>query len=232
MASTPESLADSLASSIACLQPGTRLPSEHELAATWGTTRAMVRRALAILERQYLIRRLQGNGTFVHKRIDYLISSDQLPSLHATVEEQGSTARTFSLGHTTTHDPEVAAALELPADTSVHLMTRLGYIDDVPSVYLEEYLDPDLDQVSVPGMHIIESLAEVALAAGWQPRRTWCRMTVDQPPYAARDRLDLRPEQQTWLVESLTIEAGSGRPLWFSRVWSRMDMVRIVCRLA
>src|SRR5687767_7274919 len=47
------------------LQPGTRLPSERELAQSLGVNRATVGEAINILELQGLVRRKIGNGTFV-----------------------------------------------------------------------------------------------------------------------------------------------------------------------
>jgi GntR family transcriptional regulator len=45
--------------------PGGLLPSEPELARSFGVSRAVVRQALAILEDDHQIRRVQGRGTFV-----------------------------------------------------------------------------------------------------------------------------------------------------------------------
>jgi GntR family transcriptional regulator len=46
------------------LRPGSRLESEPALAARWGVSRATVAKALAELEREGLLRREQGRGTF------------------------------------------------------------------------------------------------------------------------------------------------------------------------
>jgi GntR family transcriptional regulator, arabinose operon transcriptional repressor len=47
------------------LKPGEMLPSEHCLMETMGVARATVRQAMASLEQDGLIRRVQGRGTFV-----------------------------------------------------------------------------------------------------------------------------------------------------------------------
>ncbi|MDY0165349.1 MAG: GntR family transcriptional regulator [Thermoguttaceae bacterium] len=47
------------------LKPGERIPSEHRLVRTLGVARTTVRQAMASLERDGLIRRIQGKGTFV-----------------------------------------------------------------------------------------------------------------------------------------------------------------------
>jgi GntR family transcriptional regulator len=46
-------------------QPGGLLPSEPELARAFGVSRAVVRQALAILEDDHQIHRIQGRGTYV-----------------------------------------------------------------------------------------------------------------------------------------------------------------------
>ena len=49
--------------------PGSRLPSESELAAQLGVSRGTVRTALSALEAERLILRRQGDGTYVNKRV-------------------------------------------------------------------------------------------------------------------------------------------------------------------
>ena len=49
--------------------PGGRLPSESELAAQFGVSRATVRTALTALEAARLIVRRQGDGTYINKQI-------------------------------------------------------------------------------------------------------------------------------------------------------------------
>ncbi len=47
------------------LKPGEMIPSEHRLVKTLGVARTTVRQAMAALEKDGLIRRIQGKGTFV-----------------------------------------------------------------------------------------------------------------------------------------------------------------------
>jgi len=49
------------------LRPGDALPTEHELAVTAKMSRNTVRQALAHLERNGMIRRVRGRGTFIHE---------------------------------------------------------------------------------------------------------------------------------------------------------------------
>lgn len=47
------------------LQPGQRMPSENELAASFGISRETVRKAVGILEEQGIVRRVKGSGTYI-----------------------------------------------------------------------------------------------------------------------------------------------------------------------
>lgn len=86
-------IADQLAGELAACAPGTRVASEPELASRFGVGRAAARSALQELERRLLVRRIQGAGTFVNRRIDYVISRNRPPSWHATVIAGGGTPR-------------------------------------------------------------------------------------------------------------------------------------------
>jgi DNA-binding LacI/PurR family transcriptional regulator len=48
------------------LKPGASLPSEHQLARSLRIARSTVRQAMGVLERDGLVRRVHGKGTFVH----------------------------------------------------------------------------------------------------------------------------------------------------------------------
>ncbi|MGM7696935.1 GntR family transcriptional regulator [Microbacterium sp. A84] len=58
-------LARCLEAEAACLTPGGRLPSEHDLMNAYRVSRTTVRRALAVLERHGRVLRVHGSGTFV-----------------------------------------------------------------------------------------------------------------------------------------------------------------------
>ncbi len=63
-------IADEIEAEIAAgrLAPGTRLPTEGDLAQRFGVNRHTVRRALAVLAEKGLVRAQQGSGTFVEAR--------------------------------------------------------------------------------------------------------------------------------------------------------------------
>lgn len=91
-------VADDLARSLAHTQPGARLPSENELAASYGLHRQTARAVLQELERRHLVRRVQGRGTFAATLIDYHVAPGAVPSFTATVAGSGAVPR-LSLIH-------------------------------------------------------------------------------------------------------------------------------------
>jgi DNA-binding FadR family transcriptional regulator len=64
------------------LMPGAKLPNELELAQQLKTSRNAVRRALAIMERQGLVRRRPGSGTFLTDDADRVF--DKMDRIHVT----------------------------------------------------------------------------------------------------------------------------------------------------
>jgi GntR family transcriptional regulator len=72
--SVSQRLHDNLGQMIASTEPGTRLPSEPELAHRLGVSRATLREAMRTFETQGMIRRKQGAGTYV-THPSYIIES-------------------------------------------------------------------------------------------------------------------------------------------------------------
>ena len=102
------------------LMPGTRLDNQRALAKSFGVTLMTLRQALELLERENLIARRHGLGTFVAApSIDYDIlqlrrfESHAVPGLHARddprwIEERGGEER--RTGARTAADDEVVGA--------------------------------------------------------------------------------------------------------------------------
>ncbi len=226
-------IADQLEQEIALMSPGDRLPGEHEIATRFGVGRAAARAAVQELERKQLVRRIRGAGTFVGRRIDYLISRDRRPSWHRTVTEAGATARSVVLGHAAVPvDGEIASFLALPEGTLVHRMERQSYIDELVSGYSVEWVVLDAVPHLADGMRVEESLDEVLRQMGSvRSERSWCRTASDVPPADIAERLQLVTAAAVWVVESLNCDSESRRPLTYSKAWMRGDAVRVVMEI-
>ncbi|OYN96259.1 GntR family transcriptional regulator [Enemella evansiae] len=223
-------VAAELAEEIRTLPKGTRVPSEHQLMARFGVSRSTARSALQQLEHQYLVRRSQGAGTFVHRRLDYVISRNRRPSLHHQLDESGSRARTFVLSVRREQPPPEVREL-LGGTGPLTRLERLAYLDDEVVTFLQEWFADDVVPHLEVGMNVIDSVEELLRGLRFSPVRSWCRVTVDVPPDRVCDRLELDHGSHAWSVDSLNLDQETGRPLFVSCNWTRIDLIRFVCEL-
>ncbi|MFI5613068.1 GntR family transcriptional regulator [Amycolatopsis sp. NPDC051903] len=226
-------IADQLATELAACEPGTRVASEPELATRFGVGRAAARSALQELERRLLVRRVQGAGTFVNRRIDYVISRLRPPSWHATVTAAGATPRSQIKGVERIALPEAAAGrLERPAGTLVHRVIRHFYIDDLLASWTEELIPVDVAPDLDVALHSVESVDLVLRQLGGAlPVRAWCRASVDIPPAEVLRGLRIEASVPVWRIDSVNRDAETGRVLMTSSAWTRADAVRVVVEL-
>jgi GntR family transcriptional regulator len=119
------------------LTPGTRLPSEPDLADIHGVSRVTIRRALAELEREGLISRRPGAGTFITARTIRRPIVADLSNALAHLVEMGRTTdvRLLQFGYVDP-SPDIAEALRLDAGERVQRSVRVRIIDGEPFSYL------------------------------------------------------------------------------------------------
>lgn len=142
--------------------PGARLPSEHELAEQYGTSRPTVRRALALLKAQGLVVTEQGRGAFVRPKphVRLLVSGASyrkhrgvgLAGFNAQVLEQGQVPEQQLREVATVGAPvDVAMRLDLDEGASVVLRRRLFFVDGQPVAFCDSYYPADLAAGTVIG---------------------------------------------------------------------------------
>jgi GntR family transcriptional regulator len=127
-----------------------RLPSENELARRHGISRATVRHALDVLERDGWIYREKGVGSFAAvRRVEH-----ELTRLVSTTEDMRQrgwalVSKVVSLEQVTA-PPHVARALELTEGARVYVLCRLRIVDDAPlcvqTAHLPAHLCPALEE--------------------------------------------------------------------------------------
>jgi GntR family transcriptional regulator len=120
---------------------GDMLPSERELCETYGLSRTTVRLALAELERQGLVTRQHGRGTFVS---DSVREATNLMGTYSFTEQMRSMGRvpsTVVLEFDTREAPKhIAACLGLRIGDHVIRMKRLRIADGIPMMVERTYL--------------------------------------------------------------------------------------------
>ncbi|MGV2981267.1 phosphonate metabolism transcriptional regulator PhnF [Camelimonas sp. ID_303_24] len=127
-------IADALAADIAAgrLGPGARLPAEADLAAQFGVNRHTVRRALAALAADGLVRATQGRGTFVEASpLPYPLSRrTRFSAALARVGREASGA--LLSAETIAASAAVAQALGLEEGAAALRLVTLSRADDTP----------------------------------------------------------------------------------------------------
>lgn len=215
------------------LEPGSKIASEHELMERFGVGRALARAAVQELERRGMVRRVRGSGTFVNRGIDYVISKDLRPSWQHTVRAAGAVPRSTVLLSEVRPAPEHCARyLGVEADTPVHHMRRLRYVDDRVAALAEEWVTCDAVTEMGAALRIEESLDELLRQLGRVDSvRSWCRAAMELPDGDICRALDMTGVAPVWVLESINRDADTGTAVTYSRAWMRADVIRVVMEI-
>ena len=231
MAATPTylELAEGLAAEFRVV--GDRVPSENEIASAHGVSRPTARAALQELERRFLVRRIRGAGTFVSRRIDYVISDRRPPSGSATLRAAGADPRTALIEARTMPCPgDVALQFDIERATRVTLIRRLmtvdGILTSLTSAYVKAALVPGIDAEMATRQSLFEVLRDTY---GIEVKRRWSRASLDLPPPHVVDSLRLEGTPPTWLLEGVNERRDAPREaVEFTRTWMRADVLNVM----
>src|SRR5213594_872482 len=213
------------------LAAGARLDNQRKLARSFGVTLMTLRQALELLERDHLITRRHGLGTFVAApSIDYDIL--QLRRFAGDLSGKGEHVATRLLGtRFATADRRVAVALRLSPNARVLGLERLRLVDGHPMSLQRSFLPSPIgdevvraDLALTPLHQVLEFKLGVVI--------THARETVSAVRLGRREARDLgcRAGEPAFESERVSYDA-AGAPIVYDRVFIPGDRFRITREL-
>ncbi|CAA7616888.1 phosphonate metabolism transcriptional regulator PhnF [Magnetospirillum sp. UT-4] len=209
-------------------QPGEQLPTEHQLAGDFGVNRHTVRRAVAELAEQGLVRIEQGRGTFVQESvIDYRVKKRTRFSETVAGHNREPSGRTLAVREEAA-EAAVARSLEIRKGSLVVVIERLGEADGRPvsvsSHYFAKARFPSLAAIIAETGSITRSMER--LGVGDYTRKV-TRVTARAARAGDARLLQQAPNKPILMTESVNVDS-SGRPVEYSVARWASDRVQIV----
>lgn len=223
-------IGDSLLEEIASkkLTPGSRLPTEPDLADRFKVSRNTVRRAMSMLENNGIVRIEQGRGTFVHDDIlDYTIS--KRTRFTENLKSQGlDPGYDIKRVEEIPAPADVATMLKIKSGQKVVVVEAASYADDVviscSHAYYPAVLFPGFVEKRAKAVSTSALLAEYGIL---DYKRLATRITT-RPPTDGEAR-SLQQPRSRWVLCTQKVDVNaSGRPICYSEsVWAG-DRVQFV----
>jgi GntR family transcriptional regulator len=224
-------IAQTLRARIVAAGPGERLDNQRSLAREFGVTLMTLRQALALLERDGLIARRHGLGTFVARpAIDYDIL--HLRALAGDLSALGEDVATrFLRSHFVVAEARVAQALALPAGAPVFALERLRLVDGEPVSFQTSYLPAALGEELSKADLAVTPLRQV-LTHKLGIDITGARETVSAVPLPGPAARELGCRAGVPAFRSDRVSMGPGEtPVVYDRVFIPGDRFRITRHL-
>ena len=207
--------------------PGSRLPNEDALAASFAVSRATIREAVrGLVEEGYLARR-QGSGTFVTARPLLRNSLDTNFSYTSYLESTGVRAGRRILGLTTIPAPEpVAEQLHLEPGRRVVEVRRVRTADDRPAVFSIDHLPADIIDAERDGDALGGSLYALLAARGHPVRHGEAVVAPASADGQLAAVLEVAPGTLLQHLQQVDVD-GAGRRVLFSLEWHVPDVIEL-----
>jgi DNA-binding GntR family transcriptional regulator len=210
-----------------------RLKSEPDLAAELGVSRGTLRRALATLIQEGLLRQVRGRGTFVASTTFEPAIAQRLSTLSEDFASQGVIFDTEVRSAESIEPPKpVAALLDVQPGASVLRLERLRSTEGSPVTLLVNFVRTDL----APGIEAVD-FASASLFGTLEgryglkigtARRTFSAEAAD--PHIA-EALQLAEGEPVQYMQQVTYLA-DGRPVEYSDVWIHSGRLKVTSLLS
>ncbi|MPZ10648.1 MAG: phosphonate metabolism transcriptional regulator PhnF [Kiloniellaceae bacterium] len=204
--------------------PGQKMPTEAELAGRFAVNRHTLRRGIAFLEQEGVLRVEQGRGTFVQERmVDYKLGKRTRFSENIQKQSRipsGELVRALVLAS----DANVAKHLHLRKGAPVVLIESVGKVDGRPISVVAHHFParrfPDMIEVYKRERSVTKALVHYGID---DYTRKETRITARLPTTNEGRLLELPRSQPVLVTESVNVDA-EGRVIEYG--WGRMAAER------
>lgn len=206
------------------LAAGSLIPSEHDLCATYGLSRTVVRQALGELVADGLLYRVKGKGTYVAPRKLEEKFVQRSDGFYREMTDRGYTVTSLVLEQRILiPPPAVREALRLPGGSLAIKIDRLRSVDGDTMLFVHTYLPydlcPDLAAIDLSTCSLYALLRErynLVMASGIRTvEAVAATATLTRLLHVAQGAPLLKIESTSYLAD--------GRPLEYYEAWHRGD---------
>lgn len=225
-------IAAQISEAISCgtYPPGERLPSEHALAEQFGVNRHTIRKSLASLSSQGLVRVTQGSGTYVEDFAVELMLGKRTRHRHSLVQAGLRGGLQVLEASTVRANSAQAKALALPARSKLLCLNVLGEAEGQILHVSERYFPlprfTGLDTLIADTGSITAAFAACGLT---DYTRQESRITAQIPSIAIAAHLRQPVSRPVMEVTSVNIDS-AGTPIEFATTWFAGDRVKLTIR--
>ena len=209
-------------------EKGSRLPPESELAARFGVNRHTVRRAIAALTAEGILRADQGRGTFVASApLSYPIGPRTRFSEIVSGQDRSPSGRLIGSALEEA-DALLADQLGVPLGTILIRAETLRVVDGIPIMigtsWFEQTLVPNLVADYAETGSITKALKQAGIA---DYRRKETRIIAELVEAKDAQQLGMSLGQPVLVVESVNVDM-NGKPIQYARARAAADRIQLV----
>lgn len=200
------------------LQPGTKLPTEGQLAKRFNVSRATVREAVrGLVEAGYVTRR-RGSGSYVAERRRMPHTLDSTLSYLAMIESAGARAGMRILEATFEPCCQDDAPLQLNPGDTVLAVERVRTADDRPVIYSLDRIPASLLRADLDLQHLDPSLFALLSSSGHAADHATATLRAVASTSQTAKVLGVRRGRPLLYIEEVDYGLG-GTPVMLSREW-------------
>jgi GntR family transcriptional regulator len=200
------------------LPPGTKLPTEGELATRFGVSRATVREAVTSLVEAGYVTRRHGSGSYVAERRRMPHGLDSTLSYLALIESAGAHAGMRVLEAVLDQYSKLDSQLQLRPGDTVLAVERVRTADDQPVIYSRDRIPARLLKADLDLQNLHPSLFGLLSSSGHAADHATATLRAVASTSRTAKVLGIRRGKPLLYVEEIDYDR-DGTPVMLSREW-------------